>query len=92
LFVSRRFGRFEKISRDDAVAVGQPVYWTGKPCRNGHLDFRSVSEGKCRKCAAAAAGKQKIKKIIGTASTSSRREIDKLRDAMELRRIERGEC
>lgn len=29
---------------------GQIDFWTGKPCTRGHVDFRRLSDGKCRTC------------------------------------------
>lgn len=38
------------ISRAAAKASGQKTYFTGKPCKNGHLDFRYAVCGKCLSC------------------------------------------
>lgn len=38
------------ISRAEAVAAGIPVYFTGKPCPKGHVDFRQVADRKCSQC------------------------------------------
>ena len=35
--------------RADAIRLGIPFYFTGKPCRQGHLERRSVNDG-CRGC------------------------------------------
>ncbi len=35
--------------RADAIKLGIPFYFTGKPCRQGHLERRSVHDG-CRGC------------------------------------------
>lgn len=40
----------EIISRKDAKARGDKNYFTGKPCPNGHTDFRRVSSYCCVKC------------------------------------------
>ena len=36
-------------TKAEAVASGEAFYFTGKPCKNGHLDKRSIRDG-CRKC------------------------------------------
>jgi hypothetical protein len=36
-------------SRAKALSSGAPFYFTGKPCKNGHLEKRSVLDG-CRGC------------------------------------------
>ncbi len=39
------------VSRDDAKAAGEPRYFTGKPCKHGHVADRYV-DGHCVVCAA----------------------------------------
>jgi HKD family nuclease len=36
--------------RKEAKAKGRKWYFTGKPCRYGHIEDRLVSNGKCREC------------------------------------------
>ena len=38
------------ISRDDAIAQGLTHYFTGKPCKHGHIDKRYVKDRNCFKC------------------------------------------
>lgn len=38
------------ISRKEAKAAGLKTYFTGKPCINGHIAERNVSEAKCYEC------------------------------------------
>src|SRR5882724_7505 len=38
-------------SRAKAKALRQPHYFTGKPCKNGHVEFRHVGNGECVECA-----------------------------------------
>ncbi len=35
--------------RSDAISLGLSHYFTGKPCKHGHIDTRHVIDG-CRKC------------------------------------------
>lgn len=44
------FDQFQVVRRRDAKAAGLSLYFTGKPCSNGHVDFRRVSGGSCRAC------------------------------------------
>lgn len=37
-------------SRKDAIKQGDTVYFTGKPCRNGHIDVRYLPSNVCRGC------------------------------------------
>lgn len=38
------------ISRDAARAEGLKYYFTGEPCRRGHVDRRVVRDGRCWEC------------------------------------------
>lgn len=38
------------VSRKDALAQGLKFYFTGKPCANGHVCQREVSDWKCLEC------------------------------------------
>lgn len=38
------------ISRQEAIELGAARYFTGKPCRNGHVAERQVSNRGCLKC------------------------------------------
>lgn len=38
------------VSKVDAVAAGLTHYFTGIPCKHGHIDQRFVSTGACRAC------------------------------------------
>src|SRR3990172_2118458 len=39
------------ITRDDAKAQGMTTYFTGKPCRHGHITERFTVNQRCRECA-----------------------------------------
>lgn len=38
------------ISRNDARSAGLPHYFTGKPCKRGHIDVRRVANHGCLSC------------------------------------------
>ena len=40
------------VSRKEAMAQGLKYYFTGKPCRHGHIDRRRAPEGNCVQCIA----------------------------------------
>lgn len=40
----------EIITREDAKKIGQKWYFTGEPCKNGHVDKRYVNTGICYAC------------------------------------------
>lgn len=37
-------------SRKEAQLNGENTFYTGKPCSNGHLDYRYTQSGACRSC------------------------------------------
>lgn len=41
----------EVISRKEAVARGLSHYFTGQPCKNGHVELRAAQKGVCLGCA-----------------------------------------
>ena len=61
----------ELISRKDAIAKGMNRYFTGKPCKHGHLAERSVIDHACVPCRNEIRRKTHIRNI----------EKDKARDA-----------
>ncbi len=38
------------IKRKAALGAGLPRYFTGKPCKNGHIDERDAASGRCISC------------------------------------------
>jgi hypothetical protein len=38
------------IKRKEAIKKDLQYYYTGKPCKNGHLDYRDVKKGNCNTC------------------------------------------
>ena len=38
------------ISKEDAIEQGLIYYFTGKPCKHGHISERMVKGGSCRTC------------------------------------------
>lgn len=68
-------------SRDEARASGARYFFTGLPCKHGHVAERSVSENKCRVCLTA--GWAKVRRRLGHAE----KRINTARDEA----LERGE-
>ena len=48
------------LTRDDARALGLPVYRTGSTCKRGHTGFRYTSTGACVDCVALLAGRKGV--------------------------------
>lgn len=40
----------EILQRKDAKSAGLPTYYTGKLCKNGHLNYRYTNSGACKDC------------------------------------------
>ena len=40
-------GRYQRMK---AAVAGQQSYFTGKPCKYGHIDWRNTSTGHCKTC------------------------------------------
>ena len=40
----------EVISRRAAIQAGQNKYFTGEPCKNGHIALRYIQSGTCEEC------------------------------------------
>ncbi len=39
-----------RVTRKQAIAAGEKYYFTGEPCKRGHVDPRLVSNNACRSC------------------------------------------
>lgn len=78
----KRSERYLKCSRDKAIALGQKVYWTGKPCVNGHVDFRYVKHNRCTQCTNNCSKRAQVKKTVKGAEgiSNTRLKIDRLLD------------
>jgi hypothetical protein len=63
------------VSRQEAIAANAARYFTGVPCRNGHVDERYVASKTCCACANITANKTKAKdrkKYVLTSSAWAR--------------------
>lgn len=40
----------QNISREEAISLGQSWFFTGKPCKNGHIDKKGVKRWNCYQC------------------------------------------
>lgn len=52
-------------ARKEALASGAPRFWTGEPCRNGHIDWRLTSNGTCLQCATLSRERRRDKNPTG---------------------------
>ena len=51
---------FSERSREQAAALGLKHYFTGEPCRHGHIVERSVRSGVCLECGRARSAKWNV--------------------------------
>lgn len=42
---------FKLLSRKEAIETGSKVYFTGKPCKHGHVSYRRTDRRNCVECA-----------------------------------------
>lgn len=45
-----RDGAPQCATREEAQAVGARIFFTGKPCRHGHVSVRLTATGACAAC------------------------------------------
>lgn len=89
-----RFSKLEqppKVSKEEAIERGLSLYWTGKPCRKGHMDFRYVANGNCLTCNRRHWQRSEVKRrgILDDSSArnaDARRKAEAIREEMELER------
>ena len=55
---------FKPQERAAAKAAGETTYFTGRPCKNGHVAYRCTSNGTCVDCAKANEKKSRAKRIF----------------------------
>ena len=67
------------ISRKTAFEIGLKAYFTGNPCRNGHINKRLVSSKVCIQCSREWYDRNKDKSIKSALASRSRN-LDKVRD------------
>jgi 5-methylcytosine-specific restriction endonuclease McrA len=78
------------VSRQEAIAAGLKVYWTGKPCRKGHLAARRLAGNACAVCAKESLRKWKDKNrdYVRTRDRSYQRKTQGRRNELERARYE----
>ena len=60
-----RQGQFKPMSHKEAAACGLSRFWTGRPCKSGHLAARYVSNRQCVQCnAEQTAERQRLKAAV----------------------------
>jgi hypothetical protein len=84
----RKHANTPKLPKREAEQLGLKVYWSGKPCPKGHIDFRYISmRGRCCACVREDAGKRRQKERFGSsafADAEARKKAEALREQIEL--------
>lgn len=55
--------QYQPKERAMAKLQGEPQYFTGRPCKHGHLDFRCTSSGSCMTCSRSMQAKSRAKRL-----------------------------
>ena len=85
---SKRESKYLKITREKAIELGAKNYWPEKPCKNGHVSFRSVSSNKCMECQLLAVKKFTYKEKDAEFKSLKKRVDDLLYDKKEARMLD----
>jgi len=73
----------ELVSRQEALAQGLPRYFTGTPCKHGHVSERYTLNKTCKDCADARSNKTKVnnpEKYLAQIAQWQRNNPEKLRE------------
>ncbi|NRA77179.1 MAG: hypothetical protein HRU18_03135 [Pseudoalteromonas sp.] len=64
-------GKGSAKSRAEAIERGMPVFFTGEPCRNGHVGYRSTATKRCKTCVST-----RTSKALGRNDVEVKRRLD----------------
>ena len=82
------------ISKDHAKKTGNPYYFTGKPCRRGHIAKRKVSNGGCHECKKLSDSKRRetpeYKEMMRNVMVNRRNDAEKSRFDSERQKTHRN--
>lgn len=69
----------EIMARKRAVELGRSTYFTGEPCRRGHISERYTQSGGCCLCVAASSAKHRSEFMANRDNTPAARAKEQLR-------------
>lgn len=75
----------EIIKRSESLARGLNSYFTGEPCKRGHITYRYVKNGACSDCVKSANGGQVTPESLARKEVKERMVALKVRGYMEDR-------
>jgi len=70
---------FALISRKEAIGLGLKRYFTGKPCKKGHIFQRRTEKGDCVLCAQKVAAKSMMERRRSDPSYRAKEAVDQKR-------------
>lgn len=81
-----------KITRKQAVEADILVFWSDKPCKNGHTGFKYTKSRECRVCKIEANFKQRNPQEFEATSAmkEGKRKLEDLKLKREMEKIEKG--
>lgn len=81
-----------KITRKQAVEADILVFWSDKPCKNGHTGFKYTKSRECRVCKIEANFKQTNPQEFEATSAmkDGKRKLEDLKLKREMEKIEKG--
>lgn len=81
-----------KITRKQAVEADILVFWSDKPCKNGHTGFKYTKSRECRVCKIEANFKQTNPQEfeVTSAMKDGKRKLEDLKLKREMEKIEKG--
>lgn len=77
-----------RLSKEEAIANGVPVFWSGEQCRANHIAHRYVSSNECVVCKRSRNRANKTRRLAARSAEEARSagiSIDARRSAEELR-------
>ena len=80
------------MTRSEALAAGKSTYWTGKPCKHGHVAERYVASKTCCQCSNANANKAKLNdraKYVASSVAWGRANPDRLAEYQRRKNAQR---
>lgn len=82
----------DKITREQAAEADILVFWSDKPCKNGHTGFKYTKSRECRVCKIEANFKQRNPQEFEATSAmkDGKRKLEDLKLKKEMEKIEKG--
>jgi hypothetical protein len=77
------------VTRKAAREAGEKLYFTGKPCKQGHIDYRITINGYCRECSRRSCEKYRAENPDKVAATQERHKLNRRLRRDELLAIRR---